>query len=398
MSPDAFDEQFQAARRRLEELAERAQGSAGEQSSLLGDLQELSRALEGLRVVAVGLRRQNEELAATRRSVEEERQRYRDLFASAPPSYLVTDPGGVIREGNRAAARLLGVRQEVLEGKPLLLYLAEEDRAALHDLLTKIQGAPVGEEWTYDLRIRVQPGEGAPFPAALTVGPVRDEMNRLTDLGWVLRDTTGERRIEGALQLSEEKWAKAFRASPDAITITTLADGRFIEVNDSFLRITGYNREEVIGRASRELGIWASPEDRDRMVRPLGKEGAMLGQEVEFRGKSGAHIIGLTSFEIIEIGGEQCVLSVVHDITQRKRVDIEREILLQVLQDSLARVKTLTGLLPICAWCKKIRDDEGYWTQVDKYITDHSEAHFTHGICPACASEQRRKASGGERV
>jgi hypothetical protein len=71
----------------------------------------------------------------------------------------------------------------------------------------------------------------------------------------------------------------------------------------------------------------------------------------------------------------------------RKRAEAEREKLIAELQAALAEVKTLSGLLPICANCKKIRDDRGYWLQVERYIQEHSEAEFTHGLCPDCAQQ-----------
>ena len=73
------------------------------------------------------------------------------------------------------------------------------------------------------------------------------------------------------------------------------------------------------------------------------------------------------------------------DITNRKRAEAEREKLVNELQNALAQVKTLTGLIPICASCKKIRDDKGYWNQIENYLRDHSDAQFSHGICPECA-------------
>jgi hypothetical protein len=76
------------------------------------------------------------------------------------------------------------------------------------------------------------------------------------------------------------------------------------------------------------------------------------------------------------------------DITERRRQEDERLRLIGELTDALTRVKTLSGLLPICAWCKKIRDDKGYWQQVEAYVKDHSEADFTHGICPECMKRQ----------
>lgn len=393
MSPDTFDRQIEVAHQRLEALARSAKDSADLKALVVETLEELSAALEELHVAAEELRQQNEELAATRQSVEAERQRYQDLFELAPDGYLVTDPEGIIREANRAAASLLGVRQEFLASKPLVVFVAEEARQAFHKRLTQMQqDATPAQDWQVSLQSR----EGEPFPASLTVAPVRDATGRLTGLRWLVRNISDRRRAEAALRVSEQKFAKAFRSSPDAITITTLTDGRYIEVNDSFLRFTGFEREEVIDRTSRELGIWPNTEDRDRLVRPLKGQGAIYNQELEFRGKSGQMIVGLVSAEVIDIGREPCFLTVIHDITDRKRAEKEREKLMQALQETLAKVKTLTGLLPICAWCKKIRDDKGYWTQVEQYIGKHSEALFSHGICPECAKKQYREALGGE--
>ena len=69
----------------------------------------------------------------------------------------------------------------------------------------------------------------------------------------------------------------------------------------------------------------------------------------------------------------------------RKRAQIEKDHLIVELKDALGKVKTLSGLLPICASCKKIRDDNGYWNQIETYVQAHSEAEFSHSICPACA-------------
>lgn len=75
------------------------------------------------------------------------------------------------------------------------------------------------------------------------------------------------------------------------------------------------------------------------------------------------------------------------DITLRKNAEIERDVLVGELQEALSKVKQLSGFLPICASCKKIRDDKGYWNQIESYIRSHSEAEFSHGICPECAEK-----------
>jgi PAS domain S-box-containing protein len=82
------------------------------------------------------------------------------------------------------------------------------------------------------------------------------------------------------------------------------------------------------------------------------------------------------------------------DISARKNAELERERLIRELQAALADVRTLRGLVPICAWCKRIRNDEGYWEQLELYLKNHSEADFTHGMCPQCAKEQTEALSG----
>lgn len=76
--------------------------------------------------------------------------------------------------------------------------------------------------------------------------------------------------------------------------------------------------------------------------------------------------------------------STVQNVLARKRMEEERKELIKELQEALAKIKTLSGFLPICSSCKKIRDDKGYWNQIETYIQDHSEAEFTHSLCPVC--------------
>ena len=80
------------------------------------------------------------------------------------------------------------------------------------------------------------------------------------------------------------------------------------------------------------------------------------------------------------------------DVTKRKEAEAEREKLIAELQTTLDEVKTLSGLLPICAWCKKIRDEKGYWTHVEEYVMNHTEATFSHSICKECAEQHFKDA------
>jgi PAS domain S-box-containing protein len=128
---------------------------------------------------------------------------------------------------------------------------------------------------------------------------------------------------EEALRLSEEKFSKAFRSSPNPKTISSLADGRYIEVNDSFLQLTGYAREEVVGHAALDLNIWVRPEEHTRLKEMLQSEGVIRNLECSFRTKGGEIRVVLLAEEILEINEGPCIIGVINDITERKKMEEE---------------------------------------------------------------------------
>ena len=196
------------------------------------------------------------------------------------------------------------------------------------------------------------------------------------------------RRLLTDIQVQEEKFSKAFHSAPSyAIILSRLSDGRLLEVNDGFSIITGYRPEEVMGKTTGDVGVWANEEDRSTVVAQLLKDRMVREAEYRFKTKSGKIITGLYSAEIIMIRGVPWVLSVIVDITERKRAEAEREKLIGELADALSKVKKLSGLLPICMHCKKVRDDQGYWNQIEAYIQSRSEAEFSHSICRECAEK-----------
>ena len=129
------------------------------------------------------------------------------------------------------------------------------------------------------------------------------------------------KKSEEALRFSESKFSKAFRSSPSPVTISSLAEGRYIEVNDSFLQLMGYSREEVIGHTTLDLNIWNQPEDRAKMREILQEQRAIRDLECALRTKSGEGRIVLLAAEIIEVNGEPHILVVTNDITERKKME-----------------------------------------------------------------------------
>lgn len=195
------------------------------------------------------------------------------------------------------------------------------------------------------------------------------------------------RRLIQTLSLQEEKYSKLFHLSPLAMALTRLSDGKLLEVNEGLERISGYSRGEMLERTTVELDLWVNTDDRKDFLGHVDQDGRILNHEFLFKRKNGEVFTGLFSGELVDINGDHCALSLISDITERRRAEAERERLVSEREKALSEVRVLSGLLPICAACKKIRDEHGQWQEMERYVHDHSQADFSHGLCPAC--EQR---------
>ena len=147
-------------------------------------------------------------------------------------------------------------------------------------------------------------------------------------------DITERKLAEEALKKSEEKFSKAFRESPMALAVSRLEDHRYLDVNDTYEQMTGWRRDETIGRTPFDLNIWVDPTERTEMAKEVQAKGTVRNLEFRFRRKDGQQRDGLGSAELIEIGGEPCVMAVVADITERKQIQEQ----LQISQARLAGV------------------------------------------------------------
>jgi len=135
-----------------------------------------------------------------------------------------------------------------------------------------------------------------------------------------VQDITERKTAEKALHDSEQKFRTAFHSNPEAMTITTLADGVYLDVNNAFLRVTGFTREDVLGRRSLDVGSWVDKQDRTRLVQTLQEKGRVESMETTFHKKNGDIFFVHLSAELIEIGDLKCVLATSQDVTDRRRV------------------------------------------------------------------------------
>ncbi len=156
----------------------------------------------------------------------------------------------------------------------------------------------------------------------------------------VVEDISERKRAEDAVRSSEEKFAMAFHSSPILMAITTPEEGRITELNDAFRQVLGYEREECIGHTTIELGIWADPEDRRRIVQRIREKGFARNIEVCLRGKSGEIRSVALSMEPITIDNAECFLSVAADITARKQAEAEKS----KLQEQLVQSQRLEAI------------------------------------------------------
>lgn len=203
----------------------------------------------------------------------------------------------------------------------------------------------------------------------------------------VVTDITERKKAEGALKESEEKYRDIFNKTVEGIYRTT-TDGKFVVMNPALARICGYSSPEEMLEKVTDISnqVYANPEDRLKFQKLIEIEEEVKGFEVQFKHPSkGLVWISIHAKAIRdEHGNIQYYDGTVEDITERKHAE---EVLAEEhkkLKQALAEVRTLQGIIPICAWCKKIRDDKGYWNQVEKYVSEHTEARFSHGICPEC--------------
>lgn len=161
--------------------------------------------------------------------------------------------------------------------------------------------------------------------------------------------------------------------------------GRFLQANPAIAKMFGFESVEDFMTTS-VSGLYQNAEDRMKFVEDVLKSGAVRNRHLRLKKKDGTPIWGsCTATAKFNSGGElMWIDGVIEDITEMKQAQEAKEKLIVELQVALFNVKTLSGLLPMCAWCKKIRNDKGYWKQVEEYISEHTDAEFSHGICPEC--------------
>jgi PAS domain S-box-containing protein len=236
-------------------------------------------------------------------------QRYRLLFERSMAGVMRTTLDGSILDCNHACARIFGYAScDELKASPMTeRYFDPEDR---NSFIASLREHKSLTNYEHCLRRK----DGSPVWLLGSANLVEGQGDEPAVNEETLIDITERKK-------AEETFRKAFNANPEPIAIGTITEGRYIDVNESFLLVTGYRREEIIGRTSAELNFWVNPEDRAKLVAMIRKQGSARNFEMTFRTKSGENRTALQSSEVIEIAGQKSMISILRDTTEQKLLE-----------------------------------------------------------------------------
>jgi PAS domain S-box-containing protein len=310
---------------------------------------------------------------ALRRSEEE----LNDFFEHASVGLQWLGPDGIILRVNQTELRMLGYAHEEYAGHVIHEFHVDKDRA--DDLLERLHA---GEELSdYEARLR---GKNGAIREVLITANVLREHGHFVHARCFTRDITDRKAGEQA----RAHLAAIVESSDDAIIGTTL-DGAIVSWNASARRMYGYSAREVTGSPMTLLAPASRPGEWPEVCVRIKRGETVTRFETMRLRKDGTTLEVAVTYSPIknEAGTVVGISAVERDITVDKREEAERLQLITELTNALGKIKTLHGLLPICASCKKIREDGGYWKKIETYISERTEAEFTHGICPDCLSQ-----------
>ena len=315
------------------------------------------------------------------------------IFDIVPDAMVVTDKTGAILFVNSQTETMFGYsRVELLEMK-LEVLLPEQFRKSHEERRDAFFADPKLRPMGAHLELFGMRKEGAIFPVEISLNSFQDNDRTLAIA--TVRDVSDRRHLMKKLEAKIKDLAD-FKSAMDEHSILAITDpkGRITYANDKFCAISKYSREELVGEDHRIINSRYHPKEFWREAWTTIAGGKVWRGRVRNRAKDGSYYwVDATIVPFHDEDGKPLqYLAIRTEITAQVKAEEEREALILELRNALAEVKTLSGLLPICCRCKKVRDDKGYWAQIEAYVTEHSGASFSHGYCPDCLPEAYKEA------
>jgi PAS domain S-box-containing protein len=314
---------------------------------------------------------------AVERQLRENEEKFRAAFHTSPDAINLNRlDDGVFVEINRGFTEIMGYCPADIIGKSSLdfgVWRKYEDRNAI---VMQLQERGAVDD--FEAEFVTKSGDVRIGLMSARIVKIAGEKLILSNT----RDITRKRQ-------SEENYRLLTEHSTDMISKHD-PNGVFLYVSPACKQIVGYSPDELTGR---DVYDFFHPEDLENIIEShstIEKTPSTYTVAYRFNHKKGHYVwVEATSKTIRDSnsGDVKEIVATTRDITKRKQVETERENLLKELQEALENVKTLSGMLPICASCKKIRDDKGYWQQIESYLYHHTDAQLSHGLCPDCAQK-----------
>ena len=330
----------------------------------------------------------------------EEKQRLQSqILNQIHDSVIAVDLDGLITSWNKGSEKLFHYSGDESIGKHVSLLYPEYFHSYLRDDIIPTLLSQGNHEYKTTL---LRKG-GQEFTAIVSLSVLKAEDGEITGMIGYTLDVSEQERIQKALADSEQRLANIIDFLPDPTWVID-NNHRVIAWNLAIQRLTGIKKDEVIGQGDYayavpfygnrrpvliDLALRRNKKWEEKYL-TLKEHNGILMESESFHpdmGDGGLYFAG-TAGRIYNAEGDVVgAIETVRDITASKRSEQERERLIAELQDAISKVRTLSGMLPICSACKKIRDDKGYWNQIEAYIREHSEVDFSHSICPECVKK-----------
>ncbi len=303
---------------------------------------------------------------------------YKKIFKSISDIIFIADQNGFFKDMNESACRTYGYSKEEFTGMHASIIVHPDSHHVLEKFFQDLVASDHFEGQTKERR-----KDGTTFYADVKGSKIQFKGEECFLA--IVRDITERKKAEETLREREQLYQSLFKKNISMMMLIDPESSRIFDANPAACSFYGYTQKQFKRLKLYDISILP----RNIVRRQLHQ--ARSEQQNYFNSQHRLADGSIRDVEVfigpIEEKGRSFLCSIIHDVSVRRKMEREREELIADLQNALDEIKTLRGILPICSNCKKIRDDKGYWNQIESYIDQHSEASFTHGICPDCVKE-----------
>lgn len=301
-----------------------------------------------------------------------------DIFDAVPDALIIVEEDGAIMTANPSAGKMYGYSDEEFRARRITDLL----HGGANDLYPHLKRT-IEKRGAYKSESLAVRADGSTF--AVEMRGTHVHLRGRLSLMIIIRDITKRRQANQLLREREQLYRSLFENNYSVILLIAADTAEIYDANPAACAYYGYSRKTLRTMKITDINVLSALEVQEEMENALHERRSYFN----FRHRLADDTV--RDVEVfsgpITVGGKSLLCSIIHDISRRRAEEKEREELIDQLQKTLSEVRALRGILPICSCCKKIRDDRGYWEQVEEYIAKYIEVQFSHGLCEECAEQ-----------